>query len=328
MVFSYDLKLWAGDGQDWCTPVRLGACGDLVPEADVSQIVCTARNLNTNTIIGSRNAQDVFNANDGTYADGQFTFALQPSDTAIAGSALTTDRETHAFQFTFTLTDGTVGTLSLMVECLARPATALNEAADLGYLRQRFRIMINQTNSLVPDDDWIDLTLQDGITATNARLKYSYEDLEVTLVAGTAEYDLPSNYINSLWHSWSGEEQYEADQDQLRRRNYWWRTQPEGTPEKYAIWKQKLIVIPTPNAAAVAKDDTYLIRAYTTPPAFRLSGMSQLSREHWEIPMFFAASQWYGGPGGNRPATAKFYWELWDQRSKEAMGAYEKRKVV
>lgn len=328
MIWEYREKVWAADSQDVCMTARLGACGSLVAVGDISQIVCTARNLNTNTIIGARNGQSVLQVNGGVYADGQFTFTLSTTDTALAGNALTTARETHVFQFVFTLTNGLVGTLSLTVECLARPAVTLNTAADLGWYAQRLRIMMNETNSLVPDSDWIDLTMQDGLVAVNQKLKYSYTDVEVTLVAGTAEYALPANVTSILWGSWNGKEQYSADQDTMRRRAYWWRTQSEGTPERYVLWNQKVIVVNTPNAAAVAADDTLLLRCYTTPPPFRLNGMVQLPTDLQELPLFWAAAQWMGSPMGRKPDVAKFYLDLFQNRLANAVEVYKDRLVI
>lgn len=333
MVYNYPLKCWSGEVKDFCVTVRLGPCADPVPVADMSQIVCTARNLNTNEIIGARNGQNVLNANGGVYDEDAsgiplFTFTLAASDTTITpANALTTDRETHVFQFTFTTTDGLKGILSLTVECLAQPATALNQAADLGYLRQRFRILIGETNSQVPDDDWIDLTLQDGITATNQGLRYAYDDLEITLEADEPEYDLPDSFKTVLWASYRDKPLQEADQDFLRRRAYWWRSQTPGYPEQYIVWRKKLIVIPTPSAAAVAAEDTLLLRCYTSPPPFRLNGIAQLSDEWWDLPMLWAAVQWFTSPMGRNPAQAAAFKALWDGRMVDAKAEYAKRGI-
>lgn len=333
MIFNFDRKYFSGTSADFCTRVYLGQCSSVpVPVDEISQIVLTARNLNENTIIGAHNAQDVFNANGGTYAndaDGVplFTFTFSAADTTIAGSALLTPRETHVFQFTFTTTDGLVGIVSVTIECLALPATALAQEADLGALRQQFRILIGETLSLVPDDDWIDQNIQDGATATNQKLRYAYDDLEITLVAGTAEYELPNAFKSVLWNSWQNKPLQEAEQDFLRRRAYWWRSQPEGVPEQYAIWKKKIIVIPTPNAAAVASDDTLLIRANTSPPPFRLNGLAMLSDEWWTLPLYYAAVQWFSSPMGKNASYAKAFYDLWQARVAEAQAEYLKRGV-
>lgn len=327
MTFVFNDDCFAGDAFTVCFPIRDSICGPLVTDADVASVVCTARNQATNAIVNSRNAQNVLGVNGGSFVDGEFLQFFSASDTGLIGTALTTPRETHVFQFTLALDNGDIITWEYSLNCLARPAVAMNVATDLDHYRQLWRIETNEMDANVPTNDWIDNAFQDGAQAVNAVLRYCFADIEITLVAGTADYDLDPDFQAPLWGAWNGADLPLSDQDYLRRRGEWWIGQPVGPPEKYVIWQDKVIVIPTPTQAAVDTDPILLLRAYSAPPSVRLNGFAQLPEEYKELPRLYAALKWYSGPMGNSPAVAQQYMALWKDRLAQAVSDYSKRVV-
>lgn len=333
MIYVWEPKFFQSDAFPQCFPLRYGPPGVLIPVADVTAIRCTARNLATNAIINSRNNQSVLNVNGGTYAlnangEPEFRMFFSAADTAIVGSALTTPRETHTFQFRVTMTNGTIGTFEFSIECLALPATQLNEAFDLGYIRQMLRIMIDETNSKVPDNDWIDALLQRGANAANDLINYHVGDSSITLVAGTSEYDFPPEFQKVLWAAWNGRPLAQSGQQEQRTLGNWYQDDPPGPPTKYLLWGRTLIVSPTPDAATVAVSPTLTLRGVTTPAPFRLNGFTQLSSQHYEVPVYAAGSEWAFGPMGRNPVLGKAYWNLFQGRAAACKSFYERHVTL
>mgnify|MGYP001565766815 CR=1 FL=1 len=115
-------ELYEGDTQCYRWEVTHGPCGTPVLLTEVSTITATLRDEESGNIVNSRNAQNVKNANNGTYANGYFDFALQALDTTFQVAA--NDQETHVLEVKLTQTDAQVRTLHLEIVCLRRPAAA------------------------------------------------------------------------------------------------------------------------------------------------------------------------------------------------------------
>ncbi len=329
MTYGWNDNCFQGNAFRKCFPLRLGPCGEtLIPEADVTSIVCTARNLGTNAIVNSRNAQNVFGVNGGTYADGELQMLFSAADTALIGSALTTPRETHQFQFTATLDDGTIGTWYYSLTCEALPAVQLNNAFDLGYIRQMLRARINEFNPAVLSDDWADTLLQHGAERTNDVLSYFVGDSTIALVAGTGTYDWPTGLIRPLWCARQNKFIVAADQDQQRILANPFLQNPPGPPARYMPWGGSVIFDPVPNAAVVADSPTVTVRGIVTPASFRLNGFAQLMQQHWDIPVWYAAASWWATPNGNNPALAKEAREMFGMGAAAAKEAYLGRSVI
>lgn len=328
MTYVFNDDCFAADAFSQCFPIRETICSQgLVSDDDVASILCTARNQATNAIINSRNAQSVLNVNGGTFADGELVMFFAIADTSLVGNALTTPRETHVFQFTITLDNGDIITWEYSLDCLARPAVAMNTPADLDHYRQLWRIETNEMDPNVPTNDWLDNVFQDGLQAVNAALRYHFTDLEITLVAGQSEYDNDSTFQAFLWAAWNDVDIPLVDQDYLRRRGKWWLGEQPGTPQKVMFWQDQVIVVPAPTQAVVDADDTLVVRAYTAPAPVRLNGFAQLPDEYKELPRLYAALKWYSGPMGNNPAVAGSYMALWKERLAQAVQDYAKRLV-
>lgn len=122
MIQKYQLELYEGDTQCLRWAVTHGECGTPVLLAEVSTITAKLRDEESGTIINSRDAQDVKNANNGTYTNGYFDFALQAADTTFYASA--NEQETHVLEIKLTATDAQIRTLHLEIICVRRPAAA------------------------------------------------------------------------------------------------------------------------------------------------------------------------------------------------------------
>lgn len=122
MTQKYQIELYEGDTQCLRWEVTHGPCGTPVLLSEVSTITATLRDEEGGTLINSRNAQNVKNANNGTYSNGYFDFALQAADTTFQTAA--NDQETHVLEVKLTATDAQVRTLHLEIICVRRPAAA------------------------------------------------------------------------------------------------------------------------------------------------------------------------------------------------------------
>ena len=76
--------------------------GVAIPGTSLTTLVLTLYSLHTGTVINSRNAQNVLNANNVTVdANGLLTWTMQPADNQILDNALTSERHTALFEFTY-----------------------------------------------------------------------------------------------------------------------------------------------------------------------------------------------------------------------------------
>ena len=121
-MLKYRLELYESDTQCLRWAVTHGECGLPVLLTEVSTITATLRDEESGSIVNSRNAQNVKNANNGTYADGFFDIALQAADTALQAAA--NSLEIHVLEIKLTATDAQVQSIELEISCLRRPAAA------------------------------------------------------------------------------------------------------------------------------------------------------------------------------------------------------------
>lgn len=320
MPTEYLYQPWAGDAWKITWPVRQWSDTlqrfVLLPLADVADISCTARNESTGGIINSRNNISVLNASNGAFVDGAFSFFFQAADTALIGTALTTDQETHDFRFTFTLDDGTITTMEVSLTCLARPAIAMNVQRDIGRLLQTLRNFINESDPTAVPDFMLYDYIQHGLQATNERTKYCVanftEDLD--LVPNQAGYEMPDNLLE-IQFAWLGTKPLEAfSTEAFQQRGIPFLVAQPGTPNFYYQFGRTFYLDPPPNAACVGETPNPYVRGVITPPNFRLNGPVQLPTEFWEVPLYWAAAEWFAGPLGRRPELSKTYQGLFDAR--------------
>jgi hypothetical protein len=80
--------------------------GDAIATAGLTTLTATLTVRATGAVINSRSAQDIKNANGGTYADGALTLTLAPADSPHAGQAPV---EEHVLLLQWTYNSGTQG---------------------------------------------------------------------------------------------------------------------------------------------------------------------------------------------------------------------------
>jgi hypothetical protein len=119
MAERYDLTLYEGDTDIAAVKVTHGLCGSDVLLTEISTITMDLCNEDTGLTINSRTAQNVKNANNGTYVDGEFSWAIQPLDTALQDATLS--EEWHKAQVTIVLIDGQVRTAAIFLKIIAKP---------------------------------------------------------------------------------------------------------------------------------------------------------------------------------------------------------------
>lgn len=155
--------------------------------------------------------------------------------------------------------------------------------------RTFWREITNRRSTTVVPDATIDLFLDGGQEALNLIAHYFYTTGSVTIVAGTQEYALPSDYLEDVFVEHGGRELAKRDIDDWRRDGIRWREEAQGIPEEYAIYGNKIVFRPTPNAAAVAADSTPDIRYVAKPTAFSSTEFDQLSSQHHRLVVYYAA---------------------------------------
>jgi hypothetical protein len=80
------------------------SAGVVIPLANLTTLILTLKDEATETVINSRNAQNVLNANNVTYhtTSGLLTWSIQAADNPISGTRKDAlERHTATFEFTF-----------------------------------------------------------------------------------------------------------------------------------------------------------------------------------------------------------------------------------
>lgn len=81
--------------------------GTAIAKANLATLTCTLTNEADGSVINSRSAQSVLDANGGTVAsDGTLTLRMQPADNVIVGTIPAGGSETHKLTLAWTWSDG------------------------------------------------------------------------------------------------------------------------------------------------------------------------------------------------------------------------------
>lgn len=161
---------------------------------------------------------------------------------------------------------------------------------SIAEARTQFRELTNERDSDVIGDSVIDGYIQQGLEALNRRVRYHYTTTtnSITLVAGTQEYDLPSELVELKWVEWDGVELTKSSVEEWRRKNRKWRQLESGALDEWAIYANKLVFSPAPNAAVVTEASGVTLRFVSRPGAFGSAGMGQLNYQDWDLPIYYA----------------------------------------
>jgi hypothetical protein len=166
----------------------------------------------------------------------------------------------------------------------ASPATS-----DLTAMRSLWRELTGERFATLPDSI-VDVYLDFGLQALNREARYHISDATITLVAGTQEYSLPSDFVTAKWlQSGAFRKLERGDVERWMGRDEDWRHEPLGDIKSWALYSNKLIVRPAPSAAAVASTPTLTLRYVSTPPSITTNGPEQLGSEELRLVVMYGA---------------------------------------
>ena len=177
------------------------------------------------------------------------------------------------------------------IDAGAVPSTGAS-IGTLSSMRSLWRELTGEHDTDVVPDAIVDVYVQRGLEALNRRTEYHVEDLSITLTATTQEYALDGSVLRIIWVEHNGVELTKRDVEDWRRSGEPWRLEPQGTPSEWAHYAQKIVLRPTPNAAAVADDSTLLVRAVTNPRALATYGFEQLADQEMPLAVYEGAALW------------------------------------
>lgn len=107
---TYDNFLLIQEGESWDLTGHLeDTDGNQLEKASITDLELTLYNESDNTVINSRNSQDVLDNNGGSMVtDGSFTIKLQPLDNIIVDTVnvLADQTETHLIKLVWKWNDG------------------------------------------------------------------------------------------------------------------------------------------------------------------------------------------------------------------------------
>ena len=164
----------------------------------------------------------------------------------------------------------------------------------------QFRDSTGEENTTVFPDTRVYRLLNRAQRKVNLAIGYYWRDVtSVTLVAGTQEYSLPSDFQDIVFIEHNGNMLKKGDYEEWLDDGDW--RNKKDLPLEYAIYAGKLIFRPKPNAAAVGLSATPTIRYIACPPdvdgSNDISGL--LTPHHDLIPeraVILHESSWPEGP--------------------------------
>lgn len=197
----------------------------------------------------------------------------------------------------------------------------MNQAAA----RTLFRLWTNELDSSVLSDANIDLLIQSGQESLCDLVGYHFTDdsTNVVLVDGTQEYALPAAALEVLWVEWNGFQLRKTDTEQLQGDDTNWRAYRASHPESYYTYGRQIGFFPKPNADAVAKAASPVIRYISVPTEFSSTAFNQLASQHHRLPIMYAVGEWFETPNaGVRTDLAKPWWDRFKIRAEGAKAHY------
>lgn len=209
---------------------------------------------------------------------------------------------------------------------------AASGGTALSGMRSLWREYTNERNSIVVPDVTVDIYLQSGLEALNRRVRYHWTDstVDVTLLAGVQEYTLPSDIVELVWLEWNGFEVAKTSMDQLRSRLVNWRNQKAGPPQEWLFYKNKLVLIPAPDAATVATASHPVFRYVNTPPSITTNGPEQLSSQDYRVPVYHGVAEWASAHPDSALATlrAQSFKSMFETEADTIASQYDSRLVA
>ncbi len=171
------------------------------------------------------------------------------------------------------------------------PVVATDAATT--FMRSLWRQYNGEFSSTITDA-MVDIYLDAGLEWLNRLIRYyqTTSTSDITLVAGTQEYSIPTSWTEILWLQINGQEIQKGDIEQWRSDSEAWRAEPNGFPRFFAAYANKLVFRPAPDAATVALAANPVIRVVTKPDSITTSGPLQLQSQDYRIVVFLATAEW------------------------------------
>ncbi len=165
----------------------------------------------------------------------------------------------------------------------------MNQADCRTYVRE----LLTEKNTTVVSNTILDLFIDSGLHATNRRLAYHHTDdaTTITLVAGTQEYSLPTDFIDMVWVEWNATKLKKSSVKEWETNAVDWRNTTAAPPTEWAVYGNKLIFYPKPSAGAVASDSTPTFRYVSTATMDASAGPLQLATQDHRLPLYYAACE-------------------------------------
>ena len=196
----------------------------------------------------------------------------------------------------------------------------------------KFRELVNEKNTSVVTDAIVRTYIQSGLNRVNDICGYwieTFKNTDVspifTLVAGTAEYNLPSNIIAPIFFEFNGKLLSSTDFEILRKDDMWVSKTPD-VPHSMMIYGNKFLLHPAPKVVSGA---TWTLRAVCTPPSFDTDAFSGLQSQHHEVPIYWAAAEFLSAHGRDANfARAEKFKEMFMLAVGNCRDYYDRRRTV
>ena len=196
-----------------------------------------------------------------------------------------------------------------------------------------WRELTNERNTTSVPDTTVDFYFHAGLETLNRRNKYHYADntAGITLVNGTQEYSLPTDFVEMVWVEHAGRELKKSSVEHWRSKDRdAWRREDGSEPAEYALYANKIVFRPKPNAAAVATGANPTFRYINTPPDFNTSAFDLLLTQDHRIAVYYAVAEWSFTYPDSAAAfkRGEYYQGRFDQESGMVKEYYEKRSTM
>lgn len=176
----------------------------------------------------------------------------------------------------------------------AGAAGASAGSTGMTSMRSLWRELTGEKNETTHPDSVVDLYLQAGLEALNRRVGYhlTTDTTTIALVDGTEEYTLPTDCVEVVFVEHNGQLLDKTSIDEWRRQGINWRTATKGKSAEWAMYANKLVLSPRPNAAMVAEASACTLRYISTPPSITDSGPEQLITQDYRVIVYYAVAEY------------------------------------
>lgn len=184
-----------------------------------------------------------------------------------------------------------------------------------------WRELTTEPNTTIwPDATVLVNFLRPAMSETNRRIRYYLKDsTSIDVLTSTQEYDLPSDFVETVWLELGTAMLDNLDQLRTRTDQSTWRQQAASTPTSFYTYGLMLGLVPKPNAAAAAL--TLTLRYVATPTWDATNGFEKLATDHHHIPVYRAAQLYFEAHGYDqhfaRAARFQAIWETECERVRE-----------